>query len=767
MTNYLALNGFLLELSAKSFALRRMDFPDNKGLRDFRKEHEDWFIHWRDGVVYAIPKTESPRTSIGVESFELCKDHLPFIAARITDLLPSVFPAYEGFRRRPFSFVGRKPEEEIVERATKHLKGVPSLVCGFAIRPSFELEAKVVESRPDNIFLGLFLGVSTNWQVTADLIELQNAGVDLRGLCVVRKEYAPGERRLVGEIEHVSHDTVYLADAFDEIREIPCSDVFLEGSKQSFTRCLKVLLGSSYDSFESARKEIQDELLSAPEIHARLGQFNKFLNKSAALEIAPALTCRIGEQIHITNTEDYKSIVSASRDKYYFDPARSKSADFAWLGITNHGPFSKDTFPKRSPNILVVFPQIAQGQTETFLRYFRECISFPGGSSQYSGGFAKLFSLANPSFQLCKVPNAEAGTGPAVGYRKTIERYVATAPASPDAAIVILPDEQGKLPDRNNPYLSSKACLLMAGIPSQELLLSRISRRPKDLQYILQNVSIALYAKMNGTPWTVNQDKTISDELVIGIGSIEVQGSRFLKKQRFVGITTVFQGDGNYLLGHISKECSFDEYPEVLLASTKDILADIKKRNGWNPGDNVRIIFHSYKPLKKIEIAEITKQAAKAVGHEQTIEFAFLTISFEHPFLAIDPAQAGRMKSYDPHSKPKGRFVPVRGTITQIGRYTRLVCANGPAMIKREPAPLPSPLLVHLHKASTFHDLSYLSEQVLKFTSLSWRSTLPARKPVSIYYSELIAELLGRLRHVPDWTPAVLNMKLRASRWFL
>ena len=766
MTQQLSLNGFRLELSARSFVLRRMDFPDNQGLKDLRKEHEDWFLSWREGVVYALPKNKNPRTTLGAESMELCNDHLPLIASRITDLLPSVFPNYAGFRRYPFSFVGRKAEEEIVERAASGLSGVPRLIQAFTIRPSFELEAKIVEATPDDMYLGLFLGVGTNWQITAELDDLKTAGIDLRGLYVVRRECSPGDRRLIGEIGEVRSGIVHLVDGYDQIREISCSDVFLEGSKQSFSRCLRVLLGVSYDLFEANRRDIEDALLSGPEIDSRLNQFGKFLNQKTGLEISSALQCRIGERIEIKNTGNYKSIVTASRDRYFFDPARSKSADYAWRGITNHGPYSKDTFPKRSPNILVVFPQVAQGQTETFLRYFREGIAFPGEDSQYPGGFAKLFGLANPSFQLCKVAACGTGSG-ATAYRKAIEQHLAGATVSPDAAMVILPDEQAKLPDGENPYLSSKACLLLAGIPSQELLLTRISRRPKDLQYILQNVSIAVYAKMNGTPWTVNQDKTISDELVIGIGSAELQGSRFVNKQRFVGITTVFQGDGNYLLGHISKECSFEEYPDVLLASTTEILEDIKKRNGWNPGDNIRVIFHSYKPLKKFEIAEITKRAAKAVGREQTIEFAFLTVSFEHPFLAIDLAQPGYAKSRDPRAKRKGRFVPERGTITQIGRYTRLVSANGPALIKREPAPLPSPLLVHLHRASTFHDLSYLSEQVLKFTSLSWRSTLPARKPVSIYYSELIAGLLSRLRNVPDWTPAVLNMKLRASRWFL
>jgi hypothetical protein len=767
MINNLALNGFLLELSAKSFSVRKLDFPDNKGLKQLRSEHEDWFIYWREGVVYGLARIENPGTVLGTEQRELCKDHLPLIASRITDLLPAMFPQYEGFRRRPFSFVGRRPDEEIVERAARLLTSKPVLLRDFTIRPAFELEAKVIETRTNDVCLGLFLNIHTNWQIAASLNELQKACVDLRGLCVVRKEYVPGERRLVGEIERIENGTVHLGDGFDDIRSIPCDEVLLEGSKQSFARCLKTILGSSYDGFERQRQEIEAVLLSGPEIDARLEQFGTFLSKADSLKISSELNCRVGDQMSVTNTDDYKSIISASGDRYCFDPARSKTAEYAWPGIKNYGPFSKDTFPKRSPNILVVFPRIAQGQTETFLKHLRDGVDLPGGDSQYPGGFAKLFSLVNPSFQLCKVPTLEGGTTPGESYRKAIEEHLSGAAAATDAAIVILLDEQSRLSDADNPYLSSKATLLMAGIPSQELRLSQVSKTPKELQYILQNVSIALYAKMNGTPWTVNQDKTISDELVIGIGSTEVHESRFSKKQRFIGITTVFQGDGNYLLGHISKECTYAEYPAVLLASTKDILSEIKKRNGWNPGDNIRLIFHSYKPLKKIEIAEITKEAARSVGNEQTIDFAFLTVSFDHPFLCIDRAQPGVSRQHDPKGKTKGKFAPERGTILQIGRYTRLLSTNGPKLIKREPAPLPAPLLIHLHRQSTFQDLAYLSEQVLKFTSLSWRSTLPARKPVSIYYSELIAELLGRLRHVKDWTPAVLNMKLRASRWFL
>jgi hypothetical protein len=327
---------------------------------------------------------------------------------------------------------------------------------------------------------------------------------------------------------------------------------------------------------------------------------------------------------------------------------------------------------------------------------------------------------------------------------------------------VVLTDQHGALPDTHSPYLTAKATLMLAGIPAQEIKASRLSKSPYELQYILQNFTVALYAKMNGTPWTVNQDTTISDELIIGIGTSEVSADRFSQKTRYVGITTVFRGDGNYLLSHVSKDCTYDEYPAMLQQSTERLLQEIKQRNGWTPGDNIRLIFHTYKPLKNIEVGEIVKRAALTVGNEQTIEFAFLTVTIEHPFLLLDYAQPGIGTD-----AKKGVFVPERGTIMQLGRYTRLVCTNGPNLIKHSNAPLPSPLLIHIHKGSTFNDLAYLSEQVLKFTGLSWRSTLPAKKPVSIYYSELIAELLGRLRCVKDWSPAVLNMKLRSSRWFL
>lgn len=98
------------------------------------------------------------------------------------------------------------------------------------------------------------------------------------------------------------------------------------------------------------------------------------------------------------------------------------------------------------------------------------------------------------------------------------------------------------------------------------------------------------------------------------MGVAELSGSRTLARQRFVGITTVFGGDGTYLLGSVSRECSYDDYAETIRHSMLAILEDVRARNNWQPGDTVRVIFHAHKPLKRDEVAGIVFACANCDG---------------------------------------------------------------------------------------------------------------------------------------------------------
>jgi argonaute-like protein implicated in RNA metabolism and viral defense len=97
-----------------------------------------------------------------------------------------------------------------------------------------------------------------------------------------------------------------------------------------------------------------------------------------------------------------------------------------------------------------------------------------------------------------------------------------------------------------------------------------------------------------------------------------------------------------------------------------------------------------------------------------------------------------------------------------------LISVTGPRDMKLPLQGLPRPLMLKLHRESTFSDLEYLAGQVFRFTYMSWRRPYPSRTPVTILYSELIAELLGHLRHVRNWNADIVSSpELRDSRWFL
>lgn len=774
------LNGFKVELSAQTFRAYVQKMPNNQELKPVREAlGDEWFFHWREGWLYGIPKGVIPQKPFGQPKDLVCHDHLQLLTSRIGNLLPEVFSRYEPLKRKPFTFLAQK--KELISTVVNNIENLPDIVNTFKVFPKYILEPKIFALHNDEANIGLFLRLKTNWQIQASLSSLQNEGVELQNLYVVRRYYFPGKRRLVGRIERLSQQTVYLSESFDEIDSIPEEEVWLEGSKASFSRCLKAILGDQYENFESARNEQESQLLIGPALDITLAKMQEFLVKQSPLQIAPDLHGSISDCIEVINTKEYQSVITASPVEYCFDAARTKRSNYAWVGIDKYGPFSRDFFSRKTPEIVVFFPDTAQGTVENFLRELHDGISIKKKeidecgnlewkeTSRYTGGFAKIFGLVNPKYTLHSIPwFKNTHKPPATVYREEIERVLSNQEVTPDAAIVVLLDNHTRLPDAENPYLQAKALLLMAGIPVQEARLSTISQPQKDLQYTLQNLTLALYAKMNGLPWTVDHDLTINDELVIGIGTCELSGSRFAARQRFVGITTVFRGDGNYLLGNLSKECSYDEYPDELKNSTISILQEIKKRNDWRPGDTVRLVFHAARPLKDVEIADIIADCVAQVGSEQNVEFAFLTISHDHPFTILDKSQLGiRVKKNDLRSLRKGIYAPERGTILQLGRYTRLLSTNSPTLIKRSSSPLPTPLLIHLHPKSTYYDLTYLSEQVLKFTSLSWKSLLPASDPVTIYYSELIAGLLARLKNLRGWSPTMLNIKLRASKWFL
>jgi hypothetical protein len=110
-TEKLSLNGFRLALSADNLNAYVQDLADNSEVSELRERHAaDWFVHWFEGKLYAIPRHESPGEEIGSRKTLPCIDHLGLVRAKIADALPELFSPRPAISYRPFTFVGHKDE---------------------------------------------------------------------------------------------------------------------------------------------------------------------------------------------------------------------------------------------------------------------------------------------------------------------------------------------------------------------------------------------------------------------------------------------------------------------------------------------------------------------------------------------------------------------------------------------------------------------------------------------------------------------------------
>ena len=91
---------------------------------------------------------------------------------------------------------------------------------------------------------------------------------------------------------------------------------------------------------------------------------------------------------------------------------------------------------------------------------------------------------------------------------------------------------------------------------------------------------------------------------------------------------------------------------------------------------------------------------AKLAGEFAKVEFAFLRLSNEHDWGLFDQNSDGH--------RVRGRRVPERGHAVQVSRSEMLISVTGPHDMKLPLQGLPRPLLLKLHRESTFSDFDYI-----------------------------------------------------------
>ncbi len=104
--------------------------------------------------------------------------------------------------------------------------------------------------------------------------------------------------------------------------------------------------------------------------------------------------------------------------------------------------------------------------------------------------------------------------------RQAIEKHGAGTKC--DLALVQIEESFHGLAPNQNPYFITKQSFLAHQIPVQEFEIETAQKPDKDLQFSLNNMALASYAKLNGIPWLLKANPTIAHELVIGLGSADI-----------------------------------------------------------------------------------------------------------------------------------------------------------------------------------------------------------------------------------------------------
>jgi len=663
---------------------------------------------------------------------------------------------------RPVAFLADELKENLLQQVLP-----PGTTCPawLSVCPLYEADVRVFHFDRQDSFVGVCMNVCTRRRIARSCHDLLANGFRPEGYYVGRLRPTADPRiqarfRLAGRVERVEGSRLILSDHRPEESALDAGDAFIEAA--AFEFLVRHAFGGAAGMALDRLAGVLTNFRTGPARLKRLRDIcGYFCNHR--LEIVPGVTCCAKGFLSQTDRATFPRIEKAPPVVYVFDPSGTKTQTWHDKGMDDFGPYSAPTFTPTRPRICVVCQRDHKGRIEQFIRKFLRGIVAPGSRrSPFAKGFIRKYVLedAKPDFY-------EAQGASAVAYQKAVWRAIEAQTERGfryDLALVETEERFHDLHGATNPYLVTKAEFMSHQIPVQEFEIETTDIPDGRLQYVLNNMGLATYAKLGGVPWLVRAHLPLAHELVIGMGSAHVGDGRLCDTERVVGITTVFSGDGNYCVSTLSRAVSFDTYETELLNSLKNTIGRLSRSMNWQPKEHIRLVFHAFKPFKEAE--EMAVKALIATLGDYDVEYAFLHVVEDHPLLLFDEAQKGE-SAYDGKGGVKGVCAPTRGRFLRLSGHEVLITLTGPKEVKQASDGLPRPILLRLGRGSTFNDMTYLTRQVNTFASHSWRSYFPSPLPVTILYSELIARLLGHLSTLPQWNPAQMFGRIGEGRWFL
>lgn len=726
------LNAFPLKVPNAELNARQVSY-DKETLDGLRSKYGSTHYFCRKGDKILILSSNGTFPVPGTQITISLKDNFDIFCSLVKDGLTRHLA---GLGRKPFGFnpielVSAKLEDDL-------LAAILGDTYPFKICAKYSINTRYVQDHPC-----LLIDCTTRLVLKENGMFFLKSGFNLRGRYVVI-EQGDGYRKLLGLVSEIKGEALEVTQPEGRVVQVDAKDVYLEASRKNFDDYLLHTHGLQKDTVIERIRQSVSIFNGGENKKVRIDKLKKYI-QSQAISLVD------GTRIEIDDARDIQKYCEQMQ-KPIFVFNDNGEADWAEKGLTQSGPYTKRTFDRNDPSICVICALHDKGRVEQFVRKLLKGIA---SSKYFSNGLEGKFSLGTS-----RVEVFATATDSLESYKNTIEaaiKKMADNGGRWDLALVQVRQSFKKLKVTENPYYLGKSLFFLHQVPVQDFTIELLAQSDYSLGYSLNNMALACYAKMGGVPWLLKSSPTLSHELVIGIGSANIGLERGAGIQRIMGITTVFSGDGSYIVSNTSKAVVPEAYCEALTSVLSETVEKIQKRMNWQKGDTIRLIFHAQvKRFNKEEIEAVRKVIDKYRDYQ--IEYAFLKISEDHGLHMFDSSTVGVQK---------GKLAPQRGKTFKLSKREMLVYLIGQRELRQEIDGHPRGVILDVHKDSTFKDVKYLGAQLYSFSSHSWRSYFPNPMPVTISYSDLIARNLGWLNQLPGWNDSVMIGKIGQSQWFL
>ena len=465
----------------------------------------------------------------------------------------------------------------------------------------------------------------------------------------------------------------------------------------------------------------------------------RFLNTEDIEKIFHNLAYRFTEvnplQVGQTNSSKRMLIFGKNTNGNDFRNARQQ------MGV-NYGPRIK--CPHTDVQLIFIFPKSSIVMARELIGYMRNG-GYKSQSKALSNYIGSNVGYADKSFHI----TFENETNPVPEIEKALqsECYRNKNERIKYVGIYISPiHKYASTHEAKECYYKIKELLLRHDIPTQCIdrgkmaeMIDKDNRTDKaNFSYTLQNMSVAVCAKLGGSPWLL--DETEKKELIIGIGAFRSDN------QQYIGAAFSFDNTGIFNDYSYFQKSELDE----LVGAIK--IAIMRYSSVNNPPE--RIIIHYYKKISRKQEFRKVEEMLHSLNLNVPVYIVTINKTESEDIVLFDEESTYTCYNYQTRqNETKESLMPYSGKWVNLGLskegYRYLLCNNTRYENERFNAMDGFPFPVKLTIACPNRDgeidtrvIQQLIDQVYQFSRIYWKSVKQQGLPVTIKYPEMIAEIM-------------------------